>query len=110
MKVPVRTPDLGARQRKALLLGVLGLSAIAASGEGYRRRRQSDSSDMAKKGLVLILAMIAIGALLGAGARRRRANVAPELAVADDASSSETDEGADSEAQQAAATTADGRG
>ena len=110
MKVPVRRPDLDARQRKTLLLSTLGLAAIAASGEGYRRHRRSDGSDFVKKGIVLALVVLALGAI-AASARRRRANAAPDLAAAD-AASSETGEAIEASAAskpKAAATSADGR-
>ncbi len=112
MKVPVRRPDLDARQRKTLLLSTLGLAAIAASGEGYRRHRRSGDSDFVKKGIVLALVLLALGAVAN-GARRRRANATPDLVAADDASSVEKDEATENSAaskpKEAAATSADGR-
>ena len=71
---PIPIPSLSTERRKPLLLSLLGIAAVAATGEGVRRRqRQSDSSEWAKKTIVVILALVAIGAILGAGARRRRA-------------------------------------
>ncbi len=72
---PIPIPSLSTERRKPLLLSLLGLAAVAATGEGVRRRqRQSDSSEWAKKTIVVILALVAIGAILGARRRRAKAD------------------------------------
>ena len=113
MKVSVPTPDLDARQKRTLLLSVLGLGALAATGEGYRRRRQSGSSELAKKGLVVILVLMAISALAAMGARHRRAKEAPDVSVTEDGSGSDVEDRVESivapTPAEATATSADGR-
>lgn len=72
--------ELNGGRKKTVVLSLAGLSALAAGGEGYRRRRQADSSsDWARKGLVLVLVLAALAALGIVGARRRRGANADEL-------------------------------
>ena len=85
MEEIMTTEDLDTGRKKAVGMSLLALGALAASGEGYRRRRQADSSgEWARKGLVLVLVFGALAALLAMGARHRRARAA-EVASTDDA-------------------------
>ena len=91
MKASLPKPDLDESQKRTLMLSVLGLGALAASGEGYRRRRRSDSSEWAKKGLVIVLVLAAIGALVALAARQR-AKQASDVPVSDDGAGPGTDD------------------
>ncbi len=71
-------------RKKTVGLSLLALGAMAAGGQGYRRRRAADSSgEWARKGLVIVLVLAALTALGVIGARRRRANALDETGIED---------------------------
>lgn len=66
--------ELNGSRKKKVIVSLATLGAIAASGEGVRRRRQADSSsEWARKALVIVALLALLGALGTVGARRRRA-------------------------------------
>ena len=78
--------DLDSSRKKTVGMSLLALGALAAGGEGYRRRRQANSSsEWARKGLILVLVLAALTALAAMGARHRRSR-ASEATVSDNGS------------------------
>ena len=65
--------DVARSKKKMAALSLIALGALAAGGEGVRRRRANDSTDWARKGLVIVL-VLAILAALETKRRRSKAS------------------------------------